>query len=295
MNAPRAKRCVARQRGAVTAIMTLILLAVIGYILVIALNMAGSDVYDTAAQNSSTEALFLAESGVERAGKRFAATPGQCNSDGLQEAPIELVAGSSKTFEILTSTRTSATECTIRARGKVGAFQRTIEVLVLRAGGGGGVVIDNTFDDPNRWDGDAAISGGVANFNRNDKETKAEKKDPPTDPENGIATIDPPPGAVALTLSFDYVVSGTIQFQVQVKFEGGGGGTITVDTGNLSGSGSYSLAIGTRDPNTIKEIVIKAQQITGSETATMDNLYLGPTGGGGATVTLRTWREIVSP
>lgn len=118
--ATRGRRCGARQRGAVTAIMTLILLAVIGYILVIALNLAASDVYDTAAQEASTEALFLAESGLERAGKRLQTTA--CAS--LVPDPDQSLGGGS--FSTPSSSIVSAL-CRVRVAGSVRQAVRTIE------------------------------------------------------------------------------------------------------------------------------------------------------------------------
>lgn len=60
------------QRGVAALMAVLFLLFMLSVVLVIAHQMAATDVYDSGAQNNSVEALFLAESGVERAAWRFA-------------------------------------------------------------------------------------------------------------------------------------------------------------------------------------------------------------------------------
>lgn len=59
------------QRGVAALMAVLFLLFMLGVVLLLAHQMAATDVYDSGAQNNSVEALFLAESGVERAAWRF--------------------------------------------------------------------------------------------------------------------------------------------------------------------------------------------------------------------------------
>jgi len=60
-----------RQRGFAVLMAAIILVVIIMVVLSIGLNMSATGVYDSGAQNNSVEALFLAESGVERAAWRF--------------------------------------------------------------------------------------------------------------------------------------------------------------------------------------------------------------------------------
>jgi hypothetical protein len=61
----------APQRGVVALMAVLFLLFMLGVVLVIAQQMAATDVHDSSAQNLSVEALFLAESGLETGGYRY--------------------------------------------------------------------------------------------------------------------------------------------------------------------------------------------------------------------------------
>lgn len=74
MRVPSARRSGAAfaQRGAATAMVALFLLVMVAFALLVALTMGASDITDSAAHDDAVEALFLAESGLERASKRFA-------------------------------------------------------------------------------------------------------------------------------------------------------------------------------------------------------------------------------
>lgn len=61
----------APQRGVVALMAVLFLLFMLGVVLVIAHQMAATDVHDSGSQNVSVEALFLAESGLETGGYRY--------------------------------------------------------------------------------------------------------------------------------------------------------------------------------------------------------------------------------
>jgi hypothetical protein len=72
----------ARQRGVVALMAVLFLLFMLGVVLVIAHQMAATDVHDSSTQNLSVEALFLAESGLETGGYRYRSGTA-CNSPGF--------------------------------------------------------------------------------------------------------------------------------------------------------------------------------------------------------------------
>lgn len=63
--------CPRAQRGVIALMAVLFLLFMLSVVLMLAHQMSATDVYDSGAQNNSVEALFLAESGVERATWRF--------------------------------------------------------------------------------------------------------------------------------------------------------------------------------------------------------------------------------
>ncbi len=108
------------QRGAATVMVALLLLVMVAFALLIALNMGASDITDSAAHNDATEALFLAESGLERAAKRFAdGTP--CATAALAES----VPFGRGTFTILEAVFT-ANICRVRVQGEVRAAKRLV-------------------------------------------------------------------------------------------------------------------------------------------------------------------------
>lgn len=108
-----------RERGAATVLLALFLLVMVAFALLIALNMGASDITDSAVHDDATEALFLAESGLERASKRFAnGTP--CAD--LAEPAIPFGRG---TFTIQAATFT-ANICRITVLGTVRAANRVV-------------------------------------------------------------------------------------------------------------------------------------------------------------------------
>lgn len=73
------KQAANKQRGAVTLIGALFLVIVLSVMAIALLRMASSNILDSAANNDSTEALFIAESGVEYASFVYSST-GVCTS-----------------------------------------------------------------------------------------------------------------------------------------------------------------------------------------------------------------------
>lgn len=107
------------QRGAATVMVALFLLVMVAFALMVALNMGASDITDSAVHDDATEALFLAESGIERASKRFAnGTP--CAN--LAEPAIAFGRG---TFTIQAAEFT-ANICRITVLGTVRAANRVV-------------------------------------------------------------------------------------------------------------------------------------------------------------------------
>lgn len=139
----------AAQRGAGLLLAVVFLLVVITLFGGIALRMAGTDITDTAVQNDSVEALFLAESGLERAAQRLAAGA-TCDNAGLAEAAQTL--GSRGSFEIQSAQLVSGL-CRVRVQGSVGLAgatpaQRLIEADLSLGGCRGFAVGDRINSGP---------------------------------------------------------------------------------------------------------------------------------------------------
>lgn len=118
------------QRGVAALMAVLFLVFMLGVVLLLAHQMAATDVYDSGAQNNSVEALFLAETGVERAAWRF--TNGTACS-ALAEAAIlhgrgqfTIAAGQSTDFN---GAALPGNQCRLRATGQITGttVARTIE------------------------------------------------------------------------------------------------------------------------------------------------------------------------
>lgn len=120
------------RQGGAAALMTLVfLLIVVGMAVVVALKMSGSDVFDTASQQNSVQALFLAESAVERTAQRLSGTA--CASLGT-EGPISLGSGS---FSVVApAPYVDAGLCRVRVAGTVGSVTRTVDAWLSSSGGG---------------------------------------------------------------------------------------------------------------------------------------------------------------
>lgn len=123
------------QRG-VAAVMTafvLMLLVLVG--LAAALNMSGSDIHDSSTQGTSVQALFLAESGLERVARRLVGTP--CGA-GLMEGAIAYGGGE---FEVIAPPPALVGgQCQVRVAGRVGQVTRTVDAWF--AGSGGAIALD---------------------------------------------------------------------------------------------------------------------------------------------------------
>lgn len=124
------------QRGVAALMAVLFLLFMLGVVLVIANQMAATDVHDSGAQNLSVEALFLAESGLERAVQRYGS--GTACGAGLMEGQIAFGRG---TFEVIAPTPyLSGGRCVARIQGLVGSVSRIIESQFVS--GGAGIAFD---------------------------------------------------------------------------------------------------------------------------------------------------------
>jgi hypothetical protein len=126
------------QSGAVAMITVLFLLVVVGFTVLVSLTMSGSDVSDSTSQHNSVQALFLAESGLERTLRRYSS--GTACDATLMEGPITFGAGTFSVVapEAVAAPYLSAGACVVAAKGMVGNNARTIQASMI--GGAGGAI-----------------------------------------------------------------------------------------------------------------------------------------------------------
>ena len=124
-----------RQRGAAALMTTLFLLIVVAMAVLVSLSMSGSDMSDSSSQHNSVSALFLAESGLERARQRFSSGTA-CTSLGV-DGPHNLGQGS---FTVNSGVGTNfdgvtilpVNQCRVQATGRIATsnVSRTIEGVI---------------------------------------------------------------------------------------------------------------------------------------------------------------------
>lgn len=108
-----------KQRGAITLIIVVLLLLLVGAALSVVLSISGSGGAGASAQEDSIAALLLAESGLERASKRWANGIPCAN---LAEAEIPFARGSF----VIEAAELAANVCRIRVLGKVNNSARVV-------------------------------------------------------------------------------------------------------------------------------------------------------------------------
>jgi len=128
------------QRGVVTVAGAVFLIVVVLLMLLVALRMAASDMTDSALQNDGIDALFLAESGLQRAAYRYGA--GTACTSLAPDGPVSFGRG---TFTVQSAALVSGL-CRVQVTGIVnvaaGKARRTVQAD-LRPGGGGGWAVGN--------------------------------------------------------------------------------------------------------------------------------------------------------
>lgn len=144
-----------RQTGVSTVIIVVVLMLILSVGLLTALKMSGTSVIGTALQNDSVEAVFLAESGVERASQRYINGAVACNALGPDTATFARgtatisapVAGFDPTLDFA-GNPLPGNRCRIRSTGRItgSTVQRQIEAIVERGGGGGAYSFANAAE-----------------------------------------------------------------------------------------------------------------------------------------------------
>lgn len=150
-----------RQRGASLLIPVLVLLTAGAFAVIVAATQSGGDIQGTDAQADSTEALFLAETGLERALRRFQ-SGAPCTAAGLGEtlnnlASIGIAAGRSITISAgadsdldFNLAALPATRCRIQVTARITASNvaRTVQAILDRNDNFIGEVAVAGFDNP---------------------------------------------------------------------------------------------------------------------------------------------------
>jgi len=131
----------------------------LGVVLVIAHQMAATDVHDSGAQNLSVEAVFLAESGLERARRRFgdgtACTAlGVDGPHNLGQGSFTVNSGATTDFDGVTVLPVN--QCRVQVTGRITATNvaRTIEGIIQM-----GAKVQKGFFQKNTGNGNQTIAG----------------------------------------------------------------------------------------------------------------------------------------
>lgn len=151
----------ARQRGASLLIPVLLVITAGAFAVIVAASQSGGDIQGTDAQADSIEALFLAETGIERATRRFLAGSA-CSAAGLGEnladlATIGIASGRTITVSAgalsvqdFSGAALPATQCRIQVTGQVTAsnVSRTVQAIIDRNDNLIGSPLVAGFDNP---------------------------------------------------------------------------------------------------------------------------------------------------
>jgi hypothetical protein len=165
------------QRGASLLIPALLLLTVGAFAVVVAATQAGADIQGTDAQAEASEALFLAETGVERAVRRFLAGSA-CSAAGLGENIADLSTiglASGRTLAIsagansgndFAGTALAATQCRIQVTAQITAsnVSRTVQTIIDRSENYIGAAAVAGFDNPAGATPVASWTGGSYDY-----------------------------------------------------------------------------------------------------------------------------------
>jgi hypothetical protein len=123
------------QRGAASVAIAILILFILAAALATVLSMSGSVVRDAAMSEEQVEALFLAESGIERAAYNYGLSGGICTSAAVSPGATTYTLGNGSFT--LVSVVTSGSYCQIRVQGTVRGTTRTLDAGL--AGGGTGI------------------------------------------------------------------------------------------------------------------------------------------------------------
>jgi hypothetical protein len=314
------KRAMIQQRGAISVVVVMLIAIVVVTVLTMSMHMANTGLNDTQNQSDSIAALYLAESGIERATWRFATT-GLCDNS-LAEGPINLAgntftindigAGFSQDFS---ANPLSSSQCRLQSTGIVprSNTRRTLEAIVDSNLVGSA---NADFNDPpgagppNGWT--FSLSGAnngewYDNTGGPDGSRSAYLNKPNNGggAANGAGsfnlagfTVSAP---VTLTVNFDYkVLNGNSPNSMQLTFSLSDGVTtfnsVTFQDSNTGGvykSGSTSLVITGSSSLILTSLSFNLVAKSGqSNQIWLDNIVITG-GGGGGNIVHKSWREMI--
>ncbi len=317
MRARIVRRGLPRQRGAVGLMAAVFLILVVLFLGQMTLRLAATGANDSLLVHDGVGALFLAESGLERAAAQLAAGTATCGAGlagswayaGGTVTIVNLGAGFTTGFD---GSALGAGECRVRATGNVGLYgaQRTVEAII---GIDAGNLLDPNadFDEidcfwiifcrPAGWsvpyfsgwtsnegaDGSPALE--IVKGNGGAQSTAA------THTTMSPFTVTAP---TTLTVEFDYRIIAPNNQGVVVTFELATGGSYLYSgsrtyTGTTSGfvSDSITIPIGGSGSVTIDDFRVTLTASAGQpKSLWLDNLVMS---GGGSGAGIARWREII--
>lgn len=313
------------QIGAISVISVMLLAAVVMLVLVMSIQISTTGVNDTLNQSDSVAALFLAESGMERASWNFGNT-GVCDGT-LAEGPINQGSGSFAIADLGGGFNTDfrgavlpAEQCRVQVAGTVSRSNtsRTLEaILEINANliqtanpdfndpPGAGPPTGWTFNQTGSFSGDPWGDTGGPDGSRAAFIYKPNAGGGAANGGGSFAlssfTITAP---TILTVTFDFKVeNGNAPNSMQLTFNVSDGSNIysspVYESGNTGGtfvSGTTTIDITGSGSMSLTALSFNLEAKSGQPNRIwLDNLVLTGGGGGGAggPVTLKQWREVV--
>jgi hypothetical protein len=313
-----------KQSGAVTILGVLLLAMVVMLVVVMSIQISVTGVNDTLNQNDSVAALFLAESGIERASWNFG-NSGLCDS-ALAEGPVSMGTGSFTIDDLgagfttdFSGAALSTEQCRVQVTAMVNGSNttRTAEaILEISANliqtanpdfndpAGAGPPTGWTFNQSGAFSGDPWDDTGGPDGSR---AAFIYKPNPGGGAANGGGsyalssfTVTAP---ITLDMTFDYKVeNGNAPNSMQLIFSVSDG-TNTYssavyqdsNTGGVFVSGTTTIDVTGSGSVSLTALSFDLQAKSGQPNRIwLDNLMLtGGGGGAGGPVALKQWREVV--
>lgn len=310
------------QRGAAALMAAVFLILVVSILGLITLRLAATSVNDSLLNHDGVAALFLAETGLERAAGQLAAGTVTCGAGlagswTLAGGTISIAnLGAGFTTDFAGAALPSG-QCRVQATGTTGLFtaQRSIEAIIATSGGNLLGSANANFNAPNTpcppstctptgwvlslWDDTGGVDGTRAAY--------VEKPTPGPSDVTSAGQFSMTPFTVTapatLTMSFDYklvsaVIAGGQTMQLAMRLFSGA--TPYLGTPNpfsrphtgVFQNGTITFSIPGTGPVTIDGFDFTLTAKSGSaKWAWLDNLVLTSSGGGSSTASVIRWRE----